>query len=414
MTRKEFLQKYLIRFAVSLTLLGLIVYTVYHVFASSEGGLMKLPVQSYTERLTAGGEAYLFRDEEVLRSASVGLINDAAKSGVKVSRGVKLTEVYVGGDPTVLATTQTELDAINRLIEIIEEGLSAKDGSLSSAEGFRADANADYLAICHAARTGEWDRLSKWSDAMQVALNKYGVLTGSSEGIEQTLSSLKEARGRLLTGTPLTLYSDKSSGYFYDRTHVDGYEATFTAEALDDLTPSRLQALSQTPQGKGEGFAVGKMVYDYDWYLAIVLSSQSVGLLEEGGVYSLRFPDNRDARLQMRCDRISEEENGSFVVVLHSDEIPPDFLYLRRQRVEIEVGSLSGYYIPESALRRENGVDGVYIFQDSTVYFRRVEILHRGEGYAVVAEQAGRSDYLALHDVLVTAGKDLYDGRVYR
>ena len=402
------------RFAVSLTLLGLIVYTVYHVFSSAEGSLMKLPVQSYTERLTASGEAYLFRDEEVLKTSNAGLIHDFAESGIKVSRNVKLTEVYFGRDAEGLAAAQTELDAINRLIGVLEDGLQT-DGSLSSADGFRAEANADYLAICRAARTGDWSGLSDWSDAMQIALNQYGVLTGSSEGMRATLASLKEARSRLLTGTPLTLYSEKSSGYFYDRTHVDGYESLFCTAALENLTPSRLQELFETPHGAQEGFAVGKMVYDFDWYLAIVLTAQSAELLEEGRSYSLRFPDNRDVTLRMRCDRISEEENGSFAVIFHSDEVPTEFLYLRRQRVEIQVGSLSGYYIPESALHVENGVEGVYVFSDSAVHFRRVEILHRGEGYVVVAEQGDRGkEYLALHDVLVTAGKDLYDGRVYR
>lgn len=411
MTRKDFLKKYLVRFGVSLTLLGLIVYTVYHVFASSEGSLMKLPVQSYTERLTASGEAYLFRDEAVLRTSSEGLIDHTVESGVKVSRGVKLSEVYVNAD----TAAQTELDALNRLIGILEAGLNENDKTVSGADSLRAEANAEYLAICQAARTGDWSRIPDCSDAMLTALNKYGVLTGSTEGQQETLNALKEEKNKLLTGTPIALYNETSSGYFYDRTCVDGYESLFSTEALDGLTPSRLQELCDLPASVDEGFAVGKMAYDYDWYLAIVLTGQSVDLLREGGEYSFRFPDNRDATLQMRCHRISAEENGSFVVIFHSDEVPTNFLYLRHQRVEIGVGSLVGYYIPESALHTVNGVEGVYIFLDSAVYFRRVEILHRGEGYAVAAEQGERGEeYLALHDVLVTSGKDLYDGRMYR
>jgi hypothetical protein len=65
-------------------------------------------------------------------------------------------------------------------------------------------------------------------------------------------------------------------------------------------------------------------------------------------------------------------------------------------------------------LRTVDGVEGVYIFKDSTVYFRRIEILYRGDGYCVVAEQNGREDYLALYDLLVTSGEDLYDGRVFQ
>jgi hypothetical protein len=56
----------------------------------------------------------------------------------------------------------------------------------------------------------------------------------------------------------------------------------------------------------------------------------------------------------------------------------------------------------------------VYIFKDSTVYFRRIEVLYRGDGYCIVAEQNGREGYLALYDLLVTSGENLYDGRVFQ
>jgi hypothetical protein len=83
--------------------------------------------------------------------------------------------------------------------------------------------------------------------------------------------------------------------------------------------------------------------------------------------------------------------------------------------VEITVGSCKGYYVPEAALQNVNNVEGVYIFENSTVYFRRIEILYRGNGYCIVAEQSeGDGDYLSLHDVLITSGKDLYEGKVYQ
>ena len=62
-----------------------------------------------------------------------------------------------------------------------------------------------------------------------------------------------------------------------------------------------------------------------------------------------------------------------------------------------------------------DGADGVYVFENSTVSFRRVEILYRGDGYYIVAEQGERGDdYLSLNDRIVTAGKNVYDGRVYQ
>ena len=417
MTRRAFLKKYFVRFAVSLTLLGLIMYTVYHVFASTSGSLMTTPVQTYDERRTVSGEAYLFRDEEVLTVSQTGLVNNLAQSGVKVSRGVRLAEVYLGGTAEEsLYAMQIELDRLNGLISVLENSAVSADTTLSKAGVFRAEANADYLEIRRAILTGDWSGISATADSMLTMLNKYVVLTDPNTGIDETLSTLKAARAALLTGTPLTVMNDRASGYFYDRTCVDGKESLFTSAALKDLTPTRLEELiSEESSAQQNSFAVGKMVYGYEWYLAIPLAAGAEETLEIGEDYPFVFPENRDMELKLTCTQVTKGEDGRIVAVFSADEVPSDFTYLRRQRVEITVGTLTGYYIPQTALHTVNGVEGVYVFEESTVYFRRVEILWRGDGYCIASADGDLGEgYLALHDILVTSGKDLYEGRVYR
>ena len=414
MTRGAFLKKYFVRFAVSLTLLGLIVYTVYQAFASTSGSLMTTPVQLHEEQRTVSAEAYLFRDEEVLTTSQAGLINDLAQSGLKVSKDVRLTEVYVGGEAETLAQRQADLDRINRLIRVLEDGAVSADTTLSQASAYRAEANADYLEIRRAVETGDWSRLSSLEESMLTMLNRYGVLTNPDEGVAETLAALKNARASLLTGTPLTVSNTRASGYFYDRTLVDGREAIFTSAVLKDLTPARLSELWQTPTD-GSGFAVGKMVYGYGWYLAVPMQASSRALFETDGEYTFVFPENQEISLTMTCTQITSDENGDFVAVFFADEVPTDFVYFRIQRVRITVGEISGFHIPETALHTVNGVEGVYVFENSAVYFRRVDILYRGDGYCIAsAETDAKEGYLALRDILVTSGKELYDGRVYR
>ena len=116
----------------------------------------------------------------------------------------------------------------------------------------------------------------------------------------------------------------------------------------------------------------------------------------------------------MTCQRLIGSSDGRFAAIFSTEDSPAWFSYQRIQSVEITVGSSTGYYVPDSALVQNNGGDGVYIFRDSTVYFRRIEILYRGDGYCIVAEQGERGDdYLSLYDILITSGKNLYDGKVY-
>ena len=415
MTRKAFLKAYAVRFAAVFALLCLIFYTVYHVFSGSEESLLTVPVRQMTDLQLVSGKAYLFREESLLTVPKGGLVNDLAKSGTKVSLGTPLTEVWQQSDPSNRTEDQLTLDRVNRLIDVLEDS-RAPGGTLSAAESYRALANKAFFSLQEALATQNWQAVGKVEDEMLVFLNRYAVITKDGVAVNETLTRLKGVRDQLLTGAKETLSNDSASGYFYDRFCVDGYEGLFTNEALESLTPESFEMLAAAaPQEVLDGVAVGKMVYGYRWSLAIPFGSAEKALFEQGGEYRFSFPENRDLELKMTCQKLIEDGNGGVIAVFECMETPTGFVYHRSQRVEIVANTCQGYYVPESALQIVDGVRGVYIFKDSTVRFRRIEILYEGDGYCIVAEQENRGeDYLALYDILITSGNHLYEGRVYR
>lgn len=414
MKRMEFLRRSLPRFVASLGILAILVYTLYHVFSGSSNGLITTPVQEITDREILSGEAYLFRDETVLTSAAPALVHPLAESGTKVAKELPLLELRFGYAEEDLEERQRDLDLLNRRIRILEESILPTGTDLSRAEAFRADAAAASLAIQQAMENGDWTAVNDLEEEMLIALNRYAYLTGEAESLKQSLASLLELRGTLLADLATTVKNTASSGYFYDRSCVDGYESLFTSEALAELTVSGLDSLIAEEPTPAEGFSVGKMAYSYRWYLAMK-TSVDPSLLSEGDRYTVTFPDNSEKTLSMTLDRIvTEEGSASCLLILHSDDVPSDFRFLRSQSIQISLGSCAGYYIPDSALVEVNGVTGVYIFEESTVRFRRIHILYRGDGYCIAEEMTDPGEeYLALHDILITAGKNLYDGKVY-
>ena len=414
MTRREFLKKYTARFLAALLLVGLIVYTVYHVLGASAAGLMTVPTREITDLRMMSGNAYLFRDERVLSAEGQGVVNDLVLSGIKVSKNQALSEVYTGYKPLECEAVQAELDRINRAIGVLEKSGVSGSTSLSQAEKYRQEAKDIHLSIREAILAGRWQGLSDSSDEMLTLLNRYGALTGKLENREQLLASMRAEKSNLLKGDCVTVYSTDSSGFFYDRTCVDGYETVYTPTHLESLTPEILDDLkAQPPVTDENATTVGKMVYGYTWYLAVELEGDS-SVFSVGTSYEIRFSRYDDRNLSMTCDRIAQGEDGRFVAVLSSSDTPAWLSHDRVQPVEIVVGSSVGYYIPESALVSLDGVEGVYIFKDSTVYFRRIEVIYRGEGYCIAAAREARGeDYLNLYDILITSGKNLYDGKVY-
>lgn len=415
MTRKAFLQKYWTRFAASLTLAALIVYTLYHVFWSTSGSLLTTPVRMISDPRSIGGVGWLFREESVLTSERAGLINDLSIGGEKIGKDLPLTEVWYGVEGEELAAKQTELDMLNRMISVLEDSLLPPHTALTRAELFRRSAFADYAMLRRAEITGDWSELRRLEDSMLTMLNRYTILTDPASSVETALQELRAARNSLLTGTPVTFTNNQQSGYFYDRTTVDGYESLFQPSALQTLTVDGFSKLIASPPAEN-GFAVGKMVYTYRWDIAIPITVAASLELCVGDTYTVQFPENGGRELQMQCGQLITAADGSrAIAVMTSTEVPSDFSYLRSQRVEIKLGDREGYYIPASALQVKDGVEGVYIFENSAVYFRRVEVLYRGDGYCIAAEQGERGDeYLALYDIMVTSGRDLYEGRVFQ
>ena len=414
MTRRAFLEKYFVRFAVSLTLVGLIVYTVYHVFGNSSGSLLTTPARTITDLEIIDGEGYLFREEKVLTVSSPGIIRDLAESGSKVSSGGALAEVYGGYSESELSGIQLALERLEGMISVLRESQTEESATLAKAEAYRAEAVATYRSICASASRGELSTLSALSERMLVLLNRHASLTDPSFDTNAMLVELTAERDALLRGEGKTLYNESSSGYFYRYDMVDGYESLFTPEALNNLTVESFAALKEAQPIAQQGFAVGKTVQGNRWYLAIGFDREAAAFIEEMGDYKFTFPENQDREIGMTCDRIIEAEDGGIIAVFASDEVPSDFAWRRSQTVEITVGSTTGYYVPDAALYTVDESDGVYVLEGSTVYFRYVEVLYRGDGYCVVAEQGDRGGgYLALNDLMVTSGEDLYDGRVF-
>lgn len=421
MRRSDFLRKYFGKFIAALVLVGLIVYTLFHALGFAGGNLLTTPARRVTDTQILGGEAYLFRSEELIRTDREGLINDLVESGSKVGRDVKVAQVHENQTSMTDAEAQKLIDRFSRIIAALEKGQPDAGESLSHAKEYKEKADAAFVALKTAIESGDLSAAAELEDDMLTYLCRHGMLTGTDAEAGRVLTTMKGSREALLGGSYTDVVNTLSSGYFYNRSYVDGGEEIFTDEALESLTVESFSALcKQFETAERESLAVGKMVYEYDWHIAVGMDASASELLQVGGIYYVVFPENEDVRLELTCQRIVTDGAKGSVVILQVTDSPIDFEYLRAQRVEIEVSSCRGYYVPEQALTTIEGtdgstIDGVYIFENSTVYFRWVRILYRGDGYVIVDEQGDHgADYLALNDIIVTSGFNLYHGRVYQ
>lgn len=417
MKRKKFLQLHIGRIALTFLLLCLIIYTCYHALWSSEGSLLTTPAKPISDTRIISGDAWLFRDETVLTVPHAGLVNRLADSGAKVGKNTALTEVWIGTSEAELGENQAELDLINRTIDVLEASILPAGTPVSKAEGYRTQALSELSKIRMAIRAGDLSGLSEMEDALLVSLNRYGALTGDADAIANALETAKTERDALLKGEKTVLYNTASSAYYYGLSEVDGYEGLFTEQALETLTAESFAELKRAAPDTGEGYAVGKLCYGYSWRVAVDFSQACEDLFAIGQAYSVSFPENNGMTLELVCERMLDNGEGGTVAVLRSDVTPLEFRYLRMQSAEITVGSTDGIYIPRQAYVSLGGLDGVYVFEDGTVRFRRILVVYQDDGYLIADFNDNAPEheaaYLSLNDLMITSGKNLYDGKVY-
>lgn len=416
MTRTGFLKKYALRLAVTLAMLGLIVYTVAHAMNFNMGNVLTTPVRRITDTQITTAQAYLFRNEEVLSTENVGLVDTLVENGIKVGKNVSVANVWsVSLSGNELAAAQLSLSRINRSIRILENSQLKPGTPLSEANKYRAEYLALYGEISAATEKGNLDKIPALEEKLLTALNRYVSLVGNTDEIQAHLQSLRDEKASLIGGAAATeVKSESSSGVFYDSGYVDGFESVFTTQALENLTPDTLGELIESDPVTPNGQTVGKLVYGYEWHLALELSPSVASGFRVGKVYNFTFPENDDATAKLTLTKMVVGAD-SVLAVFVGESHPSDFLFYRKQTVEITVGESEGFYIPETALVTQNGMIGVYVFEESTVRFRRADIIWRGDGYAIAALPGEDSlTELAENDTVIVSGSDLYEGKVYR
>lgn len=421
-----------------------ILYTLYHCVAASDARLTTAVVTVGSECELTEGEAVIVRDEQILTVPGNGLLlSYPIENGTKVSAKTALASVYGAAlDAETAATLQQSLHALDS--QLIAARKSEQHSMSSDTLAMLSDIQADIRAAiirCNTAATGGTALQSivgEYGPLLQ-NLNRYTALTGTtatqspSAALEARRSALlapyvRSARtltiSDLLPATQTEFGNVWQTGYFYHASRVDGYETVFNRADLATMNIVTYDALMQAaPRTYGNADTVlGKLVTDYRWSILLPVAYDLADCLTIGEQYTVRFPLEQNAEFSMTLERVIRSVgDGRAILILTEETLPESFRHIRFQTARLELSETTGYRIPDTALQTVDGREGVYILEGGCVYFRAIRPVKRGEGYVLAAippsdteeaeAQGFPSDYLSLYDVVITSGKDLYDGK---
>ena len=366
------------------------------------------------------------RNETVLTYSGSGAVSYQVPDGGKIASGDVIAEVYP--DESAIESQQ-KIDALQEKLDVLER--ISNPGTLEQAQP--ADLSRQITQYYKEA-VGYKDQMNLTSakEAEQQFLEAYStyqiVISKGSISFADQISSLNSEIADLKAGqsAPVGTVTSDASAYFVS--HVDGYETTFSAQHLDEVTPEELSQASASPtkpnqtEDLGQSNVIGKSIAEYGWYMMGMIDNKDQKY-QVGDQVTIRLL-NASAEAPATIQELRTVENSDQVmVVLYSDTLTSDFVQNRTDHVEMILGEYEGIKVPRDAIRfkdvEETETDeetgkkttktvnarGVYVQDGEKIEFRRLDVIYEGKDY-VLSKLHADDGYLMLYDSIIVEGID--------
>lgn len=349
----------------------------------------------------------IIRNETLVKSQSGGVMHFIASDGSRVAKDGVIANIY---DNESASITLTNIDSVNTKIADIEEMLSYNDLEAADLDMINSRVQKSLDSMIVSVAGGNFNNYSECRENLLSSLNRRQIAMGETADFSSQLAALKSELASLSASLPAakgTIKAEKS-GYFVSKT--DGYEQTLTADILDALTPEKLDSVKaeQTPAD-----VIGKIVSDYEWYIAAKVSINESLKYKEGDSLTIYTSVKSYPQMPVTVKKINISESSSSAVLLFEcSDMNSELATMRTGPMTVVKKEYSGLKIPKSALRVVDSKRGVYVLTGMQIKFVEVNVLFSNDSYIICEKQTEDENVLRLYDEVVTRGKNLYDGKI--
>ena len=298
----------------------------------------------------------IIRNETLVKSQSGGVMHFIASDGDRVAKNGIIANIY---DNETASITLSRMDSVNAKIADIEEMMSYNDLEAADLDMINTRVQKSLDSMIISVSGGDFDNYSDCREALLSALNRRQIAMGETADFSSQLAALKSELASLsssLLAAKGTIRAEKS-GYFVSKT--DGYEQTLTADILDALTPEKLDSVksAQTPAD-----VIGKIVSDYEWYIAARVSINESLKYKEGDSLTVYTSVKSYPQMPVTLKKINiSESSSSAVLIFECSDMNSELASMRTGPMTVVKKEYSGLKVPKSALRVVDSKRGVYV-----------------------------------------------------
>lgn len=390
--------------------LGLLAYVGYQGYQMLFSSIETETVYSYSVYKTVDAQGLVIRSETpVAGNTGDGYVYYSLTNGERVAKGGKIAEIYRNEEDALATQQLLQLDKSIEALEVIDAQGEANRVNLDMINQQLTSRINDLAGMMH---TPRMEGLTDIHAALLELMNKQQITTGKVDGFAEQIAALKQERSELASSHKGARSSVASpvAGYFVSQ--VDGYENTLPYDKATELTVSDIRTALTDKPAADNGRYLGKVVGDYEWYLACVVTEEEAVRMQIGASLSVLLPFATDETIPVEVVAANADKQGSVAVIFKGSQMSEALSSVRAETVQIQIEHYEGLRVSKNALVfDENNEAGVYIRSGNTAAFRKVKILYSASDYSL-CEASNESGSLKLYDDIIVKGKGLYDGKI--
>ncbi len=371
-------------------LAAIICATIYYLISYISAPATTISAYTVTYEEISEGDAFIVRDETVYTAGIDGTSYSFAREGSRVGRDRRIMSIYSGRVDEIILQ---ELGTLNE--KILEESSHIVDSSeftqdSGSMEGRLAKI---YEEILKAASNNDVKRISELK-------NEIGAVSsgGVTQETNDELTVLIAERDKIERELGAERYDVLATGSGIYSTEIDGYENVLNMENAKKMTvadfaeikPEEERKLSREDKKKKvpviKGDKVCKTIDNHEWYVMALVNKEDIADVKKGDSVDVRFEKLPGEQITATVESISDEaeKQKKCVVLLKCESFSEGAFSIRWSGVEIIKNSYSGFEIPVSAVRVNDGQSGVMVRQGAKEIFKPCDIIFRNEEKAIV------------------------------
>lgn len=353
--------------------------------------------------------ATVIRNEKLVTCDAEGALHFSVADGERAPKGGIIAQVY---DNASASITVSRIAQLERQISDIEQMQSYNDVQAADLDLINDKVDDAINGFVQSCSADNFSDAAQASAELVTAINRRQLITGEQADFSSQLSSLKAELESAKASLPAAKANVTAavSGYFVSST--DGFEQVLACDALDSITPEYLDGLKSSDVPSN---TIGKIVSDYEWYIAARVTIDQSLKYKEGDALTVKTGIKSAPTLSVNVKQVNMSSGGNDAVVLFScSEMNSALATLRQGTMTVVSNTYDGLRIEKKALRVVDGKTGVYVLSGMALKFVPVEVVYSPSDneYIICKQEKSNENVLRLYDEVVVKGKKLYDGKI--